>query len=268
MENKEIYPQILKDNIAELPYFRGFLRAVEGRYYQAIEMKQPVLDMGAGDGHFAARTFKQKIYAGIDPAFVSLEEANGFGAYEHLFNGMGDRIPFKADSFATVVSNSVLEHIPDVDAVLVDIQRVLLPKGHLVITVPNSNFTEFLSIARFFDSVGLKFAARWYRRLFNKISRHYHPDDADVWRKRLEDAGFDIIEQWNYFPPESLRKLEWGHYFGLPNWINKKLFGKWVLFPDFWYACMIYNWLLRHYAKDQKSTDGAYTFFIAEKTNK
>ena len=265
MENQETYPEILKDNITELPYFRGFLRAVEGRYYQTIELTRPVLDMGAGDGHFAARTFTTKLEVGIDPAFLSLREAKGFGAYGQLFNGNGDRIPFKDKSFATVVSNSVLEHIPDVDAVLVDIYRVLVKSGQLVITVPNSNFTKYLSIARFFDRIGLKFAARWYRQLFNKISRHYHPDDAAVWRTRLENAGFVIVKQWNYFPPESLRKLEWGHYFGLPNWINKKLFGRWILFPNFWYVRLINRWLYKHYALDQTSPEGAYTFFIAQK---
>jgi SAM-dependent methyltransferase len=264
-KNKEIYAEILEANVAELPYFRGFLRAVEGRYYQSIDLPEPVLDMGAGDGHFAARTFQNKLKVGLDPAFVSLKEAHHFRAYELLVNSLGDRIPFEAESFASVISNSVLEHIPDVDAVLMDIQRVLKPGGKLVITVPNDNFTQNLSIARFCDHIGGKDLAAWYRKLFNKISRHYHPDAPAQWRGRLEKAGFKVLDEWNYFPPESLKILEWGHYFGLPNWINKKVLGKWVLFPQFGYNHLIYKWLLRHYSKDQKAPDGAYSFFIAQK---
>lgn len=267
LPDQQIYPELLRENIAELPYFRGFLRAVEGRYYQPLEFSRPVLDMGCGDGHFAARTFQQSLDVGFDPAFSSLLEAKAFNAYDLLIMGNGDHIPYAGASFGTVVSNSVLEHIPQVDAVLADIFRVLKPSGQLIITVPNDNFTHNLSIARFFDRLGLKFAANAYRKLFNKISRHYHPDAAVRWRERLESAGFEVLESWSYFPPESLRILEWGHYFGLPNWINKKLFKHWVLFPRSWYVKNIYRWLYRHYAKDQASTKGAYTFFIARKPN-
>jgi SAM-dependent methyltransferase len=265
MKSQDIHAELLEANIAELPYFRGFLRAVEGRYYQSIELPQPVLDMGAGDGHFAARTFHHKLDVGLDPAFVSLEEAARFGAYRLLVNSMGDRIPCTAESFASVVSNSVLEHIPNVDAVLADIRRVLKPGGRLVITVPNDHFTQNLSIAGFFDRIGLHGPADGYRRLFNRISRHYHPDPPAQWRGRLEKSGFKVLEEWNYFPSESLKILEWGHYFGLPNWINKKIFGKWVLFPKVGYNRMIYRWILKHYSKDQTAQDGAYSFFIAQK---
>jgi len=265
LPDQAIYPELLKANLAELPYFRGFLRAVEARYYQTIDLPEPVLDMGAGDGHFAARTFRKKLTVGLDPAYISLKEASRFGAYELLVNSPGDRIPCDDESFASAISNSVLEHIPNVDAVLEDIRRVLKPGGRLVITVPNDHFTQNLSIARFFERSGFKREAEYYRRLFNRISRHYHPDPPAQWRGRLEKSGFRILEEWNYFPPESLRILEWGHYFGLPNWVNKKILGRWVLFPNFGYAHWIHAWLLRHYSKDQKTPDGAYTFFIAQK---
>jgi SAM-dependent methyltransferase len=262
----EIYPELLRKQLNELPYFRGFLRAVEARFYQGLDLPRPVFDLGAGDGHFAARTFQQKLEVGYDPAFISLREAQSFEVYDMLVNGMGDRIPYADSTFATVVSNSVLEHIPDVDAVLREANRILKPGGTLVITVPNSNFTQNLSVARFFDRLGWKGAARGYRTFFNKISRHYHPDDAAQWHQRLEQAGFFIKKEFNYFSPSSLKILEWGHYFGLPNWFHKKIFGRWVLFPDFWFVNRRYRWLYRHYQQDSVDADGAYTFFLAQKS--
>lgn len=262
---ERIYAELLEANVAELPYFRGFLRAVEARFYQAIDLPQPVLDMGAGDGHFAARTFKRKIEVGLDPALVSLNEAKGFDAYDLLINSLGNRIPCKAGCFASVISNSVLEHIPDVDAVLIEIYRILQRGGKLVITVPNDRFTQNLSIALFFEKCGLKRMADAYRRWFNRISRHYHPDAPEQWQKRLEDAGFQIREKWNYFPPKSLRILEWGHFFGLPNWINKKILGRWVVFPRIGYNRIIYCKLLKIYSQEQKAPDGAYSLFVAQK---
>ena len=47
-------------NLRELPYFRGLLRAIEGRFYEEIELAEPVLDLGCGDGQFAAVTFREK----------------------------------------------------------------------------------------------------------------------------------------------------------------------------------------------------------------
>jgi len=262
----EIYPELLRMQLNELPYFRAFLRAIEARFYQGLELAEPVFDLGAGDGHFAARTFQKKMGVGFDPAFVSLQEAQNFGAYNLLVNGLGDRIPCADASFATVISNSVLEHIPDVDAVLREANRILKTGGTVIITVPNSNFTQNLSVALFLDRLGWKSAARAYRTFFNKISRHYHPDDAGVWRHRLEQAGFVIKKEWNYFSPRSLKILEWGHYFGLPNWFHKKVFGRWILFPDFWFVKRRYRWLYRYYREDPTVTDGAYTFLLAQKS--
>ena len=51
----------------DLPYFRGLLRAVESRFYQDIELPAPILDVGCGDGNFAALTFDHKIEVGLDP---------------------------------------------------------------------------------------------------------------------------------------------------------------------------------------------------------
>ncbi|MDK2982228.1 MAG: hypothetical protein PWQ55_2575 [Chloroflexota bacterium] len=262
----DIYPELLRQQLNELPYFRAFLRAIEARFYQGLELAQPVFDLGAGDGHFAARTFQSKMEVGFDPAFVSLQEARGFGAYDLLVNGLGDRIPCANASFATVISNSVLEHIPDVDAVIREAFRILKPGGTLIITVPNSNFTQNLSVARFLDGIGWRGAARVYRTFFNKISRHYHPDSAMQWRARLEAAGFSVEQEWNYFSPRLLQILEWGHYFGLPNWFHKKIFGRWILFPDFWFVQRRYRWLYRYYREDPVTPDGAYTFFRAQKS--
>lgn len=42
-----------------------------------------------------------------------------------MLRGYGDALPFGRATFASAVSNSVLEHIPDVDIVLCEVARVL-----------------------------------------------------------------------------------------------------------------------------------------------
>jgi ubiquinone/menaquinone biosynthesis C-methylase UbiE len=260
---------LLWKNISSLPYFRGFLRAVEGGFYRDIEITEPVLDLGCGDGHFSWVTFSERKIQliGIDPALNSLIEAGQYPVFSHLVCARGDQLPFPKSLFNTAVSNSVLEHIEDVETVMDETHRVMKSGGKLVICVPNDNFTQNLSISKFFHRVGLDFLADRYRKFFNQISRHFHPDSKEIWMMRLQEADFKIINSWNYFTPKSLAILEWGHYFGLPSWINRKIFGRWILNPSMKNPLLsrIYFWLKNHVESDHRSANGAYSFFISVK---
>jgi SAM-dependent methyltransferase len=266
MKNKNL--DLFWRNISSLPYFRGFLRAVEGRYYQDINMPPPILDLGIGDGHFASETFSRSIDVGIDPAFIELRNAKQKKGCEFHICGSGDRLPFESGYFSTVFSNSVLEHINDLETVFYEVKRILNDNGIFIITVPNDNFTKNLSIGRFLNWLGLKNWAESYQHFFNKLSRHYHTDPVSKWEERLEFAGFKIIKSWNYFPKTSLKILEWGHLFGIPSWFSKKIFGKWILVPSQWNLWVVSVWLKKHYLLDQESPEGAYTFFISKKIGK
>jgi SAM-dependent methyltransferase len=258
---------LLWKNISELPYFRGFLRSIEGKFYQEEPLINPILDLGCGDGNFSALTFPGHKIQGFDPSYESLKAAKGYQFYSLLFCAKGDLLPYENNYFGTIISNSVLEHIPDVEEVIREAVRVLKPGGKIIITVPNSNFTKNLSVALFFDKAGIPFIANNYRKAFNKISRHYHPDPDEQWLGRFRKAGLVIKRQWNYFPPESLSILEWGHYLGLPSLIYKKIFGKWVLFQDNRNILLknIYQGLYPFYEGKQIQPNGAYTFIVAEK---
>jgi len=158
--NKPPAKDLLWKNISELPYFRGLLRAVEGRYYQDIPLKPPVLDLGCGDGHFAEATFQPGFAVGIDPWLAPLREANQRKIYKSCLQAIGGSMPFPDRYFQTVISNSVLEHIPDLDPVLAEISRVLKPGGQMIFCVPNHRFLSSLSVSTFFSKIHLGFAAK------------------------------------------------------------------------------------------------------------
>ncbi len=269
--NKENYPNagqkkdFLWIQICELPYFRALLRAVEAKFYQDLLIEGPVLDLGCGDGHFASRTFDFKIEVGVDPWAGPLQEAAQSGAYLQTIRCEGAEIPYPDRSFQTILSNSVLEHIPDVDAVVAEAARVIRPGGNFIFCVPNHQFLGNLSVSNFFDRIGLHFAADWYRAFFNKISRHYHCDDPDTWRQRLERNGFEIVRWWHYFSPGAFHTLEWGHYFGLPAWICHFLSGKWIWFPYRWNLWPVERLCRKYYDENAEQPAGSYTFYIVRK---
>ena len=249
----------------DLPYFRAILRAVESRFYQDIELPAPTLDVGCGDGHFTQLTFDRKLDVGLDPWTGPIHEAGTRGVYALLTEANGASMPYPAAYFSSALTNSVLEHIPDLDSVLVETARVLKPGAPFVFCVPNHNFLPNLSIARFFDAIGLKSMAGAYRTFFNKISRHITCDNPAEWEKRLEAAGFKLDKYWNYFSPAALSTLEWGHYFGLPSLLIHFFTRRWQISSAYWNFVPIMSFLRKYYNEPIPKENGAYTFFIAHR---
>lgn len=256
--------KILWRHISSLPYFRGFMRAVEDRYYQEIDLPGPVLDLGSGDGHFASVAYDHKLDVGLDPWVGPTMEAKKRQVYNLLVLGEGASMPFPRAHFGSVSSTSVLEHIQEIDPVLTDVYRVLKPGGLFVFCGPNHRFPEELWGRHFFDRLRLSKLGKAYSRFFNWISRHAHTDSSEVWQERLSNVGFDLIKTWDYFPPEALHILEWGHPLGLPALFLKKTLGRWILVPKRWNLAI--PWMMtRKFMDDPKSDQGVCSFYIAQK---
>ena len=243
-------------HIRDLPYFRGLLRAVESTYYQDLPLPAPVYDVGCGDGHFAALTFAQKIDVGLDPWHGPIHQARRHGAYRLLVEADGAQAPFPDRHFASALSNSVLEHIPHIDAVLTETARVLKPGAPFYFCVPNPRYFSELALTRV---LGRRYEA-WFRR----ISRVHHADEPQVWQERLERAGFEVVRWWHYFSPSAMRVLEWGHYLGLPSLVARVLSGRWILAPAGWNLSLTEQ-LIRKYASADAMPDGTFTFYEARK---
>lgn len=258
---------LLWRQLKSIPAFRALLRAVEARFYQHIDLPGPVLDVGCGDGHFAQMTFPGRIAAGIDPWWGPLQKACRTGKYDVLLRSMGDHLPFPDASFASAFSNSVLEHIPDVQPVLNEVGRVLQPGGRFIITTPSHLFTDWLGGAGFFERLGLAGLADRYRDFFNTISRHAHTDPPDVWAVRLAEAGF-VVERWQYyFSREALRALEIGHVQGLPSAVLHALTGHWILGPWEGNLRPTERWVRPYYEEAPSPEGGAYLLFIARRVS-
>lgn len=265
VEAKDAQKDHLWAQISSLPYFRGLLRAVEARFYENIVIPAPTLDLGCGDGHFASLAFDRKIEVGLDPWEKPLREAEARGAYDKVVLSKASNIPYPDAHFASAVSNSVLEHIPELEPVLLELARVLRPGSLFIFCVPNDRFLGTLSIARFFDRLHMRFLGNLYRRFFNRISRHHHCDDSQTWQERLERTGFEVVDHWHYFSPRALRVLEWGHYLGVPSLLTRILLGRWIIAP--WRWSLFFTRLITRpvYYEGAVQEQGVYTFYITRR---
>jgi SAM-dependent methyltransferase len=243
-------------HLCELPYFRALIRGIEASYYQDLDLQRPILDVGCGDGHFASLTFDHPLDVGVDPWHRPIHEARKRACYRLLVEGDAGQNPFPDETFGSAISNSVLEHIPHVDAVLKETARVLKPGALFAFCVPNPRFFTTLSLTRVFG--------KGYVEFFRKITRTVHADDPEVWKPRLEAAGFELERWWHYFSPSANRVLEWGHYFGLPSLLSRYLTGKWILLPNR-ANLFLAEKLVRPYASTAEVEDGTITFYLARK---
>jgi SAM-dependent methyltransferase len=266
-DNKNNYPtqDYLWQHLFELPYFRALLRAVEARFYYDIDLPAPVLDVGCGDGHFATVAFDHQLDVGLDPWSDPIREAAQRGGYHSLIQADGGRMPFPDRYFGSAISNSVLEHIPGIEDVLKEVGRVLKPGAPFVFSVPNHNFNSNLSISRTFNKMRLSALSDAYRRFFDRIARHHHLDPPEVWQTRLDEAGFVINKLWHYYSPDAMRVTEWGHYFGLPSLVSRKITGKWILVPQKWNLALPYYITNKHFEENPIRDDGVCTFYIAQR---
>ena len=101
-----------------------------------------VLDLGSGagtDSLVAAQMVGEGGHVtGIDMTPAMLAKARAAAAEMGLSNvefveGEAERLPFRDESFDVVISNGVIDLIPDKDAVFAELHRVLVPGGRLQI---------------------------------------------------------------------------------------------------------------------------------------
>lgn len=90
------------------------------------------LDVGCGEGRFARKlSARGANVVGLDPVSLLLEAGQGRGG--GFVRGVGERLPFRTESFDLVVCYLALIDIADYRSALAEQCRVLRPGGRLVI---------------------------------------------------------------------------------------------------------------------------------------
>ena len=192
----------------------------------------PVLDVGCGDGLFARIAFRTAEVWGIDVDAVEGRWAQTSQAYSQIILGDVVNAWLPEDFFATCVANCSLEHIPDLDAALKQIHRALKPGGIAYLFVPTSDWAEYLRSATWAKRLRVGWLSKAITSGIDGVFRHYHLYDAQEWKDRSVKAGFEVLElspigtvgatqAFEAFLPASALGL-----------LQKKLTGRWTLFPS------------------------------------
>ena len=93
-----------------------------------------VLDIGTGEGQVARRVAAGGAAAvvGLDPTSGQLRAAVARGGGVHYARGAAERLPVASGSVDAVLACLVFEHLPDHEAPLREVARVLRPGGRFV----------------------------------------------------------------------------------------------------------------------------------------
>jgi ubiquinone/menaquinone biosynthesis C-methylase UbiE len=116
----------------------------------APAMEGKLLDFGCGAKPYQILFTNVESYKGIDIENEGHDHKNE--NIDVYFDGKN--IPFDSETFDSVLTSEVLEHVPNVDECLKEIRRVLKPSGKILLTVPfvwqehelPFDFRRFLSI--------------------------------------------------------------------------------------------------------------------------
>jgi SAM-dependent methyltransferase len=135
-----------------------------------------LLDFGCGTGTMAQHLARYGAVEAIDADrdAVAFCRQRGLTRVTHL---SGATVPFDDERFDVVTAFDVLEHIEDDAATLMELRRVLRPKGTLLLAVPAFPFL-------------------WGPQ--DEISHHYRRYVRADLRRRLHDAGFRVLRA-SYF---------------------------------------------------------------------
>jgi SAM-dependent methyltransferase len=156
-----------------------------------------LLDLGCGAGYFAKFIKDYKEYSwsmpligkdGVyarDRSRVAINWLNQFSSGLHCSVGDAEDTGYPDNYFECVVANELLEHVPDLHAVLKEVKRILGHGGFLVITTPHDGslgdnlnehereFTHdslFHVLNQYFPYITFGENVRWFREDPNLVS--------------------------------------------------------------------------------------------------
>jgi len=165
------------------------------------------LDLGCGDGILTDILFRRigrtPRLVGVDPDPLETSAARKFPFYNRIHTTGGHNIPEADATFDYAISNSVLEHIPELEPVIAEVGRVLKPGGRFFLTVPGPGFRENLAGA-ILPGVSRD---RYLAQLDKRIAHFNYLTPRD-WHTIAERNGLRVTDLTGYLGKPATRRWE------------------------------------------------------------
>jgi SAM-dependent methyltransferase len=224
-------PEDFSAYYAFAPAALAIRECVRLRAVREIDLPEPLLDIGCGDGLFARLAYPGKQAWGIDINPTEVQRAQRTASYATLICGNIVQVHLPESFFGSAIANCSLEHVPDLHGALLNIRRALKPNALFVLIVPTPDWTHHLAVSEALRSVGLVGLARAYGDALDRVFSHIHLVDEAGWREHLDRAGFDLVE----VRPIAGRSTSWAFDFmlypSLAGYLMRKLTGRWIALP-------------------------------------
>lgn len=212
------------------PFALAIWRAQEANAINTEDLKSPLLDIGCGFGEFAGVFFNKTIEIGIDIDAKNIVLAAQKKRYKRLILCDARKLPFNNNSFKTIISISVLEHISNVSDVFFEAYRVLKPNGKFIFTVPTSEINSKFIMPKVLRKLGFNLLADVYLKTFHKVFKHKVVISKEKWLKLAKKANFKIDFVQGSITQTQLNMFEFSLPFALLTEIPRLLFKKRLLF--------------------------------------
>jgi len=194
------------------------------------KFERPILDLGCGFGEFAGVFYDNLVECGIDVSREDLIVAAKKKKFRDLVWADARKMPFHDESFSTVLSISVLEHIKDVDKVFKEVYRVLKKDGLFIFSVPTKEINRKLIGARILRSLGLFRLEEFYIKIFHQSFVHKNIFSKRKWLSILENTGFKLEGVSSTISSRQLLLFELFLPFALPTQFFRMVFKRRLLF--------------------------------------
>ncbi len=160
--------------------------------------KGPILDVGCGDGFWwtlrdgsssgLAGSTKPEVY-GIDISGREIAQART--RINAALTDVSDERPFPGIEFEEIIGNCSLEHVPDIDAALLNLRKAAAPGGRLLMFVPTPRWAYQGRLQSWLLEKAPRLAMTMSGAL-NGFFQHWHLYDAKVWTRLLEQNGWRV----------------------------------------------------------------------------
>ena len=195
---ENVYNTWVRQRAAEVKDLR--IREILGK--KIGEKKCKILDVGCGDGSLLEPFSKNQDCYGVDISEAQLKKAHDKNIKTFRVNLETEKLPFPRSFFDFVICSEVIEHLLNIDYLLLEINRTLKSNGTFILTFPNVNqpISWLMQVA--FDLPPM-YSARYK-------SPHVRDYTLRIVRKILTKFGFNIESvTGTYIYPFEGRLSQW-----------------------------------------------------------